>query len=121
MIEVKFKNLERSELAKDAVTERFTNLTEKFADLKKSRLSVTIEMENSPIQAGPDLFSLKLFVSGGKYDRVTVTKADSNMYKALADLIDYMLEKLNRTTDKKRVKERKIARQMTSSEKQGQA
>ena len=111
MIQIKFKNLDKSELAQEAVRERVQLLVEKFDDLKGCRITVTLEMENSPVKAGPDLFNVKLHVLNGRYSGVTVSKSDSNMYVALASLMDHMLERLNRTGDKKRVKERTKARQ----------
>ncbi len=113
MMLIKFKNLEKSELAKEAVSERMDALVEKFPDLQACRMQITLEMENSPLQAGPDLFSVKLHIANGRYAGVTVTKSDPNLYKALADISDHMLEKLNRTGDKERVKERKRARQIS--------
>lgn len=111
MIQIKFKNLEKSELAREAVIERVDALVDKFADLKDSRIVVTLEMQNSPVQAGPDLFSVKIFIYKGRFDGTTVTKSDSNLYKALAEMVDHMLEKLNRAGDKERVKKRTKARQ----------
>lgn len=112
MIEVKFKNLEKSELAKDVVNERLETLIAKFEDLETSKISVTLEMENSPIQAGPDVFKVKIHISNGRYRGTTVTKSDANLYKALAEISDHMLEKLNRAGDKERVRERARARQL---------
>lgn len=112
MIQVKFKNLEKSELAVDAVYERLESFVEKFEDLKESRIIVTLEMQNSPIQAGPDLFTVKLHISRGRFKGTTVKKSDSNLYKALADVADHLLEKLNRSGDKERVKQRAKARKL---------
>lgn len=113
MIQIKFKNLEKSQLAKDAVLERIEALVLKFEDLKESRIIVTLEMQNSPLQAGPDLFSVKLFISRGRFRGITVTKSDSNLYKALAEVVEHMLEVLNRAGDKERVKKRAVARQIS--------
>lgn len=113
MIQVKFKNLDKSEMAREAVQERIEALIEKFDDLSKSKIQVTLEMENSPVQAGPDLFKVKLHVSRGRYDGITVEKSDSNLYVALAEVVDHMLEALNRFGDRARVKERKRARELT--------
>ena len=112
MIQIKFKNLDKSEMAREAVAERIESLVEKFSDLNSSRIQVTLEMENSPTHAGPDLFKVKLHVLKGRYDGITVEKEDSNLYVALADVADHMLEKLNRFGDKARVKERASARRI---------
>lgn len=112
MIQVKFKNLEKSQMAREAAEERIENLIAKFPDLSKSKIQVTLEMENSPTQAGPDLFKVKCHVIGGRYDGITIEKEDSNLYVALADVVEHMLEKLNRFGDKVRVRERSNARQL---------
>lgn len=113
MIQVKFKNLEKSEMARETVQERMATLTEKFPDLNDSKMQITLEMENSPKQAGPDLFKVKLHVARGRYDGITVEKSDSNLYVSLAEVVDHMLEVLNRFGDRARVKERKKARELT--------
>ncbi len=110
MIKVTFKNLESSVLAREAAIERIETLVEKFEHLQKSRISVTLEMENSPIQAGPDLFKVKVQVNGGRYQGVRIQKSAASLYVALADVVDHMLEALNRFSDKERVTERSKAR-----------
>lgn len=113
MIQVKFKNLEKSEMAREATMDRVMALTEKFPDLNQSKIQVTLEMENSPVKAGPDLFKVKLHVIGGRYDGVKIEKENANLYVALADVVEHMLESLNRFGDKARNKERSRARQFS--------
>jgi ribosome-associated translation inhibitor RaiA len=110
MIQIIFKNLEKSELAREAVTERMEAMVHKFPFLKESRISVTLEMENSPVQAGPDLFKVKLQVYGGRYHGIRIVKSSTNLYMALAGVVEVMLENLNTRNDKLRVKERNKAR-----------
>lgn len=110
MIKVKFKNLEKSDALKDVVLSRVGSLVSKFKLLEKSNIQVTLEMENSPQQAGLDQFNVKIQIQSGKYAGVIVEKSHSNAYSALADAIDHMLEGLNRQGDKMRVKEIKSAR-----------
>ncbi len=112
MMQVKFKNLEKSEMAREAVSDRIMALVDKFPDFEGSKILVTLEMENSPLQAGPDLFKVKLHVARGRYDGITVEKSDANLYVALAEVADHMLEVLNRLGDRVRVKERKRAREL---------
>lgn len=112
MIMVKFKNLDKSEMAREATEERIEALVDKFPDLNQSKIQVTLEMENSPSKAGPDLFRVKLHILRGRYDGLTIAKANSNLYAALAELADHMLESLNRFGDKARVKARKEARRL---------
>lgn len=113
MIQIKFKNLEKSEMAREAVQERFEVFVHKFPDLRNSKILVTLEMENSPVKAGPDLFKVKVHISTGRYRGTTIEKDHPNLYVALADVVDHMLEKLNRFGDRTRVKERKMARRIT--------
>jgi len=112
VIHIKFKNLEKSQMAREVVQERVAALVEKFPDLERSRIQITLEMQNSPTQAGPDLFRVKLYVVRGKYDGIVVDKANSNLYVALAEVVDLMLEKLNRFGDRLRVKNRTKARKI---------
>ncbi len=110
MIRVIFKNLEKSEIARSAVIDRLTTSFEKFLDLKADDIDVTLEMENSPTQAGPDLFNVKIHVRSGRYKGTIVSKSSANMYKALAEISDHVLEILNREGDRQRVKARTQAR-----------
>lgn len=120
MIHVKFKNLEKSELAREAAQERIETLIEKFPDLGQSRIQVTLEMQNSPTQAGPDVFKVKVHVARSRYNGITVEKASPNLYVALADVVDHMLETLNRFGDRTRVKERRNARQIAQEQEKKQ-
>ena len=113
MIRVIFRKLEKSELARSIVIERVESLIEKFNELSDSNITVTLDMDNSPLQAGPDVFKAKIFISTGKYKGVTLTKSDSNLYKAVADLVEHMLEKLNRKGDRDRVRKRTVARKLS--------
>ncbi len=112
MIQVKFKNLDKSEMAREAVQEKIEVLVEKFPDLEKSKILITLEMENSPLKAGPDLFKVKLHIARGRYDGITVEKTKPSLYIALAEVADHMLEVFNRFGDRARVKERTRARKL---------
>jgi len=110
MINITFKNLDPSQLAKEAVLEKWDRIVERFPDLSSSKSVISIEMDNSPTQPGPDLFRIKLRVRGSKYDGVILEKQAASLYIALADLSDHLLERLNRIGDKARVKARTQAR-----------
>jgi len=118
MIQIIFKNLEKSEMAREAVTERIEGMINKFPFLNESQISVTLEMENSPFKAGPDLFKVKVQVKGGRYRGIRIMKSSHNLYVALAEVVDLMLENLNNFGDKKRVIERKKARKQLKEFKQ---
>lgn len=112
MIQVRFKNLEKSELARQAAVDRVSVITEKFPDLLEHKISVTLGMENSPLQAGPDVFTVKLFISGKRYKSLVLEKAAPNLYMALSDVEEHALERLNRFGDKTRVRQRSSARRI---------
>jgi len=101
-MKVVFRNMERSELAKDAVIERIGPVMEKFPALKKESLTITMTMHNSPIQAGPDLFAVKFACQSGDFRGIVLEKSAPNLYVALADLSDHLLERLKRFSDRKR-------------------
>ena len=102
--------MEKSDLAKEAVTDRVLTVVDKFPDLALSRIKITLEMENSPQQAGPDSFTVKVHVASGRYRDLSIAKSSANLYAALSDVIEHLLEKLNRFGDRSRVKERGLAR-----------
>ncbi len=115
MVRTVFKNLEKSELAKAAAEERLATVADRFPDLYKSRITITLSMDNSPFQAGPDVFTVKIQCHGGRYRGVILQKSASSLYIALADLVDHLLERLNRHGDKTRVKQLHKARQNQES------
>ena len=106
MIKINYKKLKKSDMINEKVIERLAVIIDKFPDLSSSTLSVLLEMENSPSQAGPDLFKVKLFIAGGRYNEIVIEKSDANIYVALAEVVDHLLEVLNRFGDKERVVKR---------------
>ena len=104
MFTVVFKNLDKSNLTKEAVITRLQETIDRFPDLAGHRMTVTLSMENSPQQAGPDHFTVKVHVRGKKYRDVLIEKSAMNMYLALADVNEHLLERLNRMGDRTRVK-----------------
>jgi len=113
MIKVVFKNLEKSDLAKEAVEERLREVLERFPSLSESHIVVTLSMQNSPRQGGPDLFAVKTRIEKGIYDGVILEKSAPSLYVALADICEHLLERLNRFSDKKRVKSRTLERKLS--------
>ncbi len=109
---VKFKNFDRSEFVLSAVHSKLETLIEKFPDLSRSQLQVILTMDNSPLQPGADQFRVRILISGGRYAGITIEKSHPNLFVALADLADHLLEKLNRCGDKTRVRARSKARML---------
>ncbi len=111
-MKIVFKNMTRSEFIEHAIEARVDQMREKFPDLQTSRIHVTVEMDNSPLQPGPDLFKLSLHVENGRYKDVRTSKSSQNIYHALAELHEHLLERFNRFGDRGRVKERRLARRI---------
>lgn len=115
MIRVVFKNLIKSEMVREAVRQRVASVIAKFPDLRSGLIQVTLEMKNSPVHPGPDLFTVACHVHKGRYQGIRIEKSAANLYAALHDLIDHLLYKLNTAADRVRVKERSKARRMLNS------
>lgn len=110
MIKTTFKNLEKSDLAREVVEERIGDLVEKFPELSSHSILITLSMDNSSAKSGPDEFGVKLHIKGKKFDDLIMEKKSGTLYRAVADVVDAMLERLNRRTDKMRITERSKSR-----------
>ncbi len=114
MIQIYFKGLEPSELAREVILERIAESQERFPQLLHHRLRVTLAMENSPDQKGPDMFSVRLNISGPRFGKLMLEKRAGSLYLAAAQLQEAMLELLNRASDRPRVKSRRQQRAFRS-------
>lgn len=114
MIHVKFKNMKKSELATNIVKERIAEAVRRFPKGHARSVIVTLGMENSPKQAGPDLYKVRTEIIGGRYHGLILEKEGPDLYKALADVNDGLLERLNRFSDRLRTKARKQRRELVS-------
>lgn len=112
MIQIIFKDLEESELAKEAVYDRIQAMKDRFPDLEEHKLTFILRMDNSQFKPGPDLFNVKLIIAGKKYGGVVLEKSATSLYKALADVSVHTLERLNRFGDKRRIKNRTLERKL---------
>lgn len=109
---ISFKNLEPSQLARESVLERILAVTEKFPELDENQVKIVLEMKNSKLQPGPDMFSIQLHIAAGRYENIKITKSSANLYVALAEVCDRLLSLLNRHGDRTRVKSIKQARRL---------
>lgn len=114
MIRIIYRKLDKSELIDKAVHERLESVIARFPDLERSKIAVTLEMLNSPIQPGPELYKVKVHFRSGRYKNMILEKSSWNLYVALADVIEHLLERLNRFGDKDRVKRIKRERSVHS-------
>ncbi len=111
-MDIRFRNLEKSELAREATEQRLAPALARFPDLRLEDVVVTLSMENSRTQPGPDQFTVKIHFSTGRYRGITLQKSAGNLYGALAETVDHLLERLNRHGDKTRVKNRNLNRRL---------
>ena len=112
MIRIVFNNLEESQLVRDTAIQKIHATVDRFPDLIDHRMTLTLSMDNSPTKPGPDLFTVKLRIVGKKYSNIFLEKSATNLYIALADVVEHALERLNRFGDKKRVKQRNRERKL---------
>jgi ribosome-associated translation inhibitor RaiA len=111
-MKIVFKNLEHSDLVKKIVEDRFESLAGKFPQLRSHKMIITLEMENSPVKAGKDSFSARVLIDGRKYRGLSFTRTSSNLYVAVAEAVDGMLELLNRAGERYRVRSRRQTRKV---------
>jgi len=114
MYKIVFKNLEKSVLAKEIVEERLTPILGKFPMVEPKHVRVTLTMDNSPTQPGPDLFWVKLHFRSGAMRGLVLEKSASNLYSALAMTVESLQARLGKETEKNR----KILRQRSRRHKQ---
>jgi ribosome-associated translation inhibitor RaiA len=110
MFNMTFKDLRRSEIAEGVVAEKLNHIFKKFPELKNHKVSFSMAMLNSPLHAGPDLFSAKIRIVGRKFNNLIIEKKASNLYKAISQVFSSILELLNRHKDKARSKSKSLAR-----------
>ncbi len=108
MLKIVFKNLEPSELARSIVIEHMGPVLEKFALLKDHQVTLTLEMENSPTQSGPDLFTVSSMVTGKTFKNLRMKKSSGNFYTATAELVDGFKELLSSEVDRLSSRKRKV-------------
>lgn len=118
MIKFFSKNLKSTGFAEAIISERVGALVSKFPDLKPEQIQITLSMENSPRQTGPDLYKVGVRIQKGRYKGIQLEKSSQTLYAALADLVDHLLEKINRFGDKKRVVNIKQLRRLRFKQRQ---
>jgi len=115
MVRVVFKNLEKSEFIRGIVTEKISHALEKFPELENATATVTVGMENSPVQAGPDLFQVKIILLSRGLKPIVLEKQAPSPYQASAILSDRLFEVLHRAVEKRRERSRSERRRWKGS------
>lgn len=104
--------MESSELARDVVEKRIGMVISKFPSLQGHQVTLTLEMENSPQQAGADVFTVSSMINGKIYKDLKLKRSSDHFYQAIAELADGLKVLLSRETDRliknlKRIKKHK--------------
>lgn len=107
MTQVIFRNFDRSEFVERVATDRIQEVLAKFPEFRASTSTITLYMDNSPVQAGPDLFGARLYVKAPRGRALIIEKSDLNMHMAIAKLSEALLERLHRFMDKERSVQRR--------------
>jgi hypothetical protein len=102
MMRIIFRNMDRSQLAIEVISERMQSVFDKFKRLNPLDVTMTLKMDNSPVQAGPDLFCLKFYCNRGTFKGLAIEKRSPNLYIGLADLVDTLCERLGRNAERQR-------------------
>jgi ribosomal subunit interface protein len=111
MFKIIFKNMDSSELVKDIVSEKIQPIIEKYPALVGHQIVLTLEMENSPNQAGPDLFTVTSMVKGKTYKNLKIKRSSSNFYVAIGELADRFNEQLSKEINRLMQNNRKANRE----------
>ena len=90
-----FKNLEKSEIATEAVEEYLGDLVAKFPMLKNHRIIVTLSVENSPYQGSSDYLGVKVLIHGNYFGNLLLMKKSNSLYQALAGVRKQILKLSN--------------------------
>jgi ribosome-associated translation inhibitor RaiA len=113
-VQVIFQNLSKSELVKQIVHDRVESVLEKFPQTEKGKAVVYLSMENSPHQAGRDLFKVKVMLKGLKMKPIILAKHSKNLYEATAQVVDSLFENFHRHSEKLMTKKRSSQRRLKS-------
>ena len=103
MLNIVFKGLESSDFVANAMEEIFSETVAKFPKMVGRNFNFTLSMKNSPNQAGPDVFGVKIRISGGGLSDIVIEKKADHLYAAAREVCGALLERLNRAGDKRRV------------------
>ena len=100
-MEIQFVRLKKSSAVIEAIEDRMTPIFEKANIDYQRKVKITVAMENSPVQAGPDLFRVRMRIKTGIFRNLIVEKADMNFYKALSSLAESVSTTLQRNKGKR--------------------
>jgi ribosome-associated translation inhibitor RaiA len=104
MLQIVFKNIDRSELTQSVVNRKFQSLIKSFPDLNNHKMTLTLERLNSKFGVGKKLFGVKFYINGRKFKNLVLEKRAQNFYQAIGDLGQSLQENLHRQSEKFKLK-----------------
>ena len=102
MVQVNFKNLERSPMVRQIVAEKMEKVLAKFPRFANTTATVSVSTENSRIVGPSHYYSVKLCVRAKGLRPIIIEKRAANFYAAVAEMTDHALEILHRSLEKRR-------------------
>ncbi len=99
-VQVVFQNLKKSEFIRAFVTDRVLSVLEKFPQNRRGKATVYVSMENSPRQAGPDVFGVKVMLRNSVIKTFVLSKKAGSLFQATADVAEGLLETLHRHSER---------------------
>jgi ribosome-associated translation inhibitor RaiA len=102
-MKIVFKNGLESEFIKNAMNQHMEVLEEKHPELQQTDAIVTVKMDNSPLQAGPDSYTVNIRLIGGRnFRNISLHKTAQNFYSAMNAAFHVLAQKLSKKSEKKR-------------------
>jgi len=99
VIHLEFLNLDRSELAKEAVEESLGPVLKHFPFVISSNIWVSLSMEHSPSNSAPDLFRVNMRLKGGAAQGVVASAEAVSLFVALSEAAQDLARELEKISD----------------------
>ncbi len=100
MIHLEFLNLDRSELAKEAVEESLVPVLKQFPFVINGNIRVSLSMKHSPSTSAPDLFRVIMRLKGGAAQGVVASSEAVSLFVALSEAAQELARELEKISDK---------------------
>ncbi len=106
-MKIVFKNLPSSSLIRKAIEERLEPILNKISPARRGPVTVTVERENSPAQAGRDRYTATLMIGSGARGTLRLKEAAENLYRSIGLLAGTTAFALRRSTERRKRKPNK--------------
>lgn len=89
-------------MVRATVLAKIAEITAKFPELTRHRISATLSMQNSTTRSASDKFSLKFIVNGKLFKNIVLEKCAESIYEAISNATEVLVEQLVHVADKRR-------------------